>query len=44
MVTVRAGTLDETLDLKPTVNVYWRDRQKWIEHINDLPRHETMKR
>jgi len=44
MVTVRAGTLDETFDLKPTVNVYWRDRQKWIEHINDLPQQETMKR
>jgi hypothetical protein len=41
MVTVRGGTLDDRVALKPSANVYWRDHQKWVEDFGNLPRHET---
>ncbi|HUI91913.1 MAG TPA: GFA family protein [Chitinivibrionales bacterium] len=45
MVTIRAGTLEDAAGLKPSVNVYWRDHQKWVEEIAAMPRHDTsMKR
>jgi len=41
MVTVRGGTLNDRSALKPSAQVYWRDHQKWVEDIGNLPRHET---
>jgi hypothetical protein len=41
IVTVRGGTLDMPFQLKPAANVYWRDHQEWVEHIADMPLHDT---
>ena len=41
MVWVKAGTLDDTSALKPTLHVYIKSKQDWVE-LGDIPGVETV--
>lgn len=41
MLSVRAGTLDDTSRLKPSVHIWTKSKQPWVILPDDVPTHET---
>jgi len=41
VVSVKAGTLDDTSGLSPTLHIWVRSRQPWVLLPEDAPRYET---
>ena len=41
-VIIPAGTLDEDPGIKPTQNIFWKDRAPWREEVNALPRYDEL--
>lgn len=39
---VRAGTLDDTAELRPGAHIYTRSKQAWLELPADIPQFETL--
>lgn len=41
-VIIPAGTLDEDPGIRPTQNIFWKDRAPWREAVDALPRHDEL--
>jgi len=41
-VIIPAGTLDEDPGIKPTQNIFWKDRVHWRETVEELPQHDEL--
>lgn len=41
-VIIPAGTLDEDPKMKPSQNIYWKDRAPWRIPVDDLPQHDEL--
>jgi hypothetical protein len=41
-VIIPAGTLDEDPQIKPSQNIYWKDRAPWRKAVEELPQHDEL--
>ena len=41
-VIVPAGTLDEDPQIRPSQNIYWKDRAPWCEDVQSLPQYDEL--
>ena len=41
-VIIPAGTLDEDPGIKPTQNIFWKDRAAWREAVEALPQYDEI--
>ncbi|MDH3387887.1 MAG: GFA family protein [Gammaproteobacteria bacterium] len=41
-VIIPAGTLDEDPGIRPTQNIFWKDRAPWSEAVDALPQHDEL--
>jgi len=41
-VIIPAGTLDDDPEIKPTQNIFWRDRASWREPVEALPQYDEL--
>ena len=39
---IPAGTLDEDPEIRPTQNIFWKDRAGWREPVEELPQYEEL--
>jgi hypothetical protein len=41
-VIIPAGTLDDDPEIKPSQNIYWKDRAPWRAAVDALPQHDEL--
>lgn len=41
-VIIPAGTLDEDPGIKPSQNIFWKDRACWRAEVDSLPQHDEL--
>jgi len=41
-VIIPAGTLDEDPGIRPTQNIFWKDRAPWLEAVDALPQYDEL--
>ena len=41
-VVIPAGTLDEDPKIRPSQNIFWKDRAAWREAVESLPQYEEL--
>ena len=39
---IPAGTLDEDPEIRPSQNIFWKDRAVWREAVESLPHYDEL--